>query len=106
VVALLALATCLPGCGTGGYMGVCEMDAMCIEYTGVGWGIDSITRRCEGFGGKYSSGDCPVEDLVGECVNDQGLEQEYIDYFYQPYWTAEQARSECANAGGLWRPAQ
>lgn len=105
VLGLLALSVSHTGCNTSDSWGSCDMGMLCIEYTGYEWNTDSITRRCDGYGGELTEDDCPVENLIGECINDQGLEQEYIEHFYSPYFEESESGSLCRSGGGVWRPA-
>lgn len=103
-VGVLTLTASLSGCGGASSWGSCYLEMLCIEYTGAGWDGESITERCNGYGGEYRAEGCPLEDLVGQCTRDRGEEREYVEFFYSPWFTGVQGSSDCEDEGGVWKP--
>ncbi len=102
----LILMTGVTGCDTGGTWGSCHLGMICYEYTGVSWDSRTIMARCDGYQGEYRTGNCPEEDLVGACIRDPGDEREYVEHFYSPFFSAEDAQDECENEGDVWQPVE
>ncbi|MFC1682179.1 hypothetical protein ACFL0X_01010 [Nanoarchaeota archaeon] len=98
VVVLSLLAFTLLGGGEGVYY--CLHEHTCIDFEGFSWDKGSALKACNT--GNLLEGKCEKKDLVGQCVEGAGTDEEVVWNYFSGIFTHETAGSHCKEENGVF----
>ncbi|HMN67863.1 MAG TPA: hypothetical protein PKC28_04925 [Bdellovibrionales bacterium] len=77
------------------------MEAVGSDYNEEGY-LTILQTSCESSGGAYSTANCGAQDAFGLCIVSGGQPNATYISYYPPTYSADSAKSACANAGGVY----